>query len=207
MADDTEMQNNENYEFDEEEYEEWVEEEEEIEGDTSNKKDENIAVDENDMNDADFNDDDDDEFADEFADDGGDGWSEDDMNDNTQDMDTNPLSTLLNEDNSAKKPVPQETKDAINNNVDEINMLPMFCGVPDLTAPAVMLGIKIKQFKGISRDQLAVWGLSEYQYIGVRLKFDRWYLHAVEPPTIEVGATNHVSDVGVELEPFRISWT
>jgi len=84
-------------------------------------------------------------YDDEFGDDGGDG----DVNDQTK---SDPLSTLLNEENSAKK--------AINDNIDEINMLPMFCGVPDLTAPAVMLGIKIKQFKGISRDQLAVCGLS-----------------------------------------------
>ena len=39
------------------------------------------------------------------------------------------------------------------------------------------------------------------------MKFGRWYLHEIEPPTIEIGATNHVSDVGIELEPFRIAWT
>ena len=48
---------------------------------------------------------------------------------------------------------------------------------------------------------------TDYQYIGVRLKFGRWYLHEIEPPTIEIGATNHVSDVGIELDPFRIAWT
>merc|ERR1712154_365802 len=117
-------------------------------------------------------------------------------------------STLQSTDNtSIKKAVPPETKAAINDNIDEINMLPMFCGVPDLTVPAVLLGIKIKQFEGISRDQLAVWGLSDFQYIGVRLKFGRWYLHEIESPTIEIGACNHISDVGVELEPFRIAWT
>ena len=125
------------------------------------------------MNDNDFGEDDgfddDPDFGggdDEFDDDGGDWSSDPDDNDDKKDNDDG-LSTLLKEENTARKPVPTETKKAINDNVDEINMLPMFCGVPDLTAPAVMLGIKIKQFKGISADQLAVWGLADYQYIGL----------------------------------------
>ena len=58
-------------------------------------------------------------YDDEFGDDGGGGWSDDggdgDVNDQIK---SDPLSTLLNEENSAKK--------AINDNIDEINMLPMF---------------------------------------------------------------------------------
>ena len=42
------------------------------------------------------------------------------------------------------KALPHETIEAINRNCDEINMLPMFSCVPDLNAPAVMIGIKIK---------------------------------------------------------------
>ena len=150
------------YEFEDGDEEEWEEEEEQ------QQEDENIAIDENDMNDEDFAElDNEDGFGDDAdGDDWGDdgdagGWGDDDEANDVQDeLEKNPLSTLLNEENTAKKPVPGETKKAINDNIDEINMLPMFCGVPDLTAPAVMLGIKIKQFKGISRDQLAVWGLS-----------------------------------------------
>ena len=156
------------YEFEEgDEEEEWEEEEVEV----TEQEDENIEIDENDMNDADFaNLDDEDGFGDdgdgdEWGDDGGDGWGDDgDVNDVQDEINKNPMSTLLNEENTAKKPVPGESKKAINDNIDEVNMLPMFCGVPDLTAPAVMLGIKIKQFKGISRDQLAVWGLSGISY-------------------------------------------
>ena len=143
--------------------------------------DNDITMEDNEFNDDGFGDDDDafgdgdddafgdgdDDFNDdEFGDDGDGNWSSDGDDDDNKNDDENPLSTLLNTDNSARKPIPQETKKAINDNVDEINMLPMFCGVPDLTAPAVMLGIKIKQFKGISSDQLAVWGLADYQYIG-----------------------------------------
>jgi len=171
--------------------------------------DENVAIDAaNDLNADEFAAMDDDEFGggaddDEWDDDGG-----DDGNAWGDAQAVLPMAeAALSTDTSVHKSVPEETKHAINRQVDEINMLPMLCGVPDLTAPAVMLGIKIKQFKGISRDQLAVWGLSEYQYIGVRLKFGRWYLHEVEPPTIEIGATNYVSDVGIDLQPFRIAWT
>ena len=161
-SDDATMNDN---EFEDEEFEdeeEW--EDEELEEEEA-KEDENIAIDENDLNEEDFANDDDDfeEDGDAWDDDAGDdGWGDDGVEDKDlqDELQKNPMSTLLNEENTAKKPVPTETKKAINDNIDEVNMLPMFCGVPDLTAPAVMLGIKIKQFKGISRDQLAVWGLS-----------------------------------------------
>merc|ERR1712154_339502 len=148
----------------------------------------------------DFNEDNDDEFGDDNG-----GWSDGDaaVDGFGGDEDLN----IKKQQETVKKAVPQETKKAINDNIDEINMLPMFCGVPDLTAPACLLGIKIKQFEGISKDQLAVWGLSDYQYIGVRLKFGRWYLHEIEAPSIEIGCCDNVSDVGIELEPFRIAWT
>merc|ERR1712154_425054 len=148
----------------------------------------------------DFNEDNDDEFGDDNG-----GWSDGDaaVDGFGGDEDLN----IKKQQETVKKAVPQETKRAINDNIDEINMLPMFCGVPDLTAPACLLGIKIKQFEGISKDQLAVWGLSDYQYIGVRLKFGRWYLHEIEAPSIEIGCCDNVSDVGIELEPFRIAWT
>ena len=155
--------------------EEWVEEEEFVVEEVVEEIEENVEDvinvqidEENDLNEADF--DDDDEFGDEFEDDeDAGGWDDDDemdvdsANPNTGDGAVPTfVSSLVGDSATPQKALPQETKEAINRNSDEINMLPMFSCVPDLNAPAVMIGIKIKQFRGISRDQLAVWGLAGY---------------------------------------------